>query len=179
MRIIAGRFKGRQLAAPEGLRVRPTSDRLRGTLFNVLAPHVADARVLDAFAGSGALGLEALSRGARHATFVEHDRRALTALEANVRACRAGEACAIIRDDFLRVERADDAFDLVLIDPPYAIENLDVVVGRAALHAGNRGRLVLEHSRRRESPEAASTFVRYRVLTAGDSALSFYARQGE
>src|SRR5690606_22410863 len=100
MRIIAGRFKGRRLAGPTGAGVRPTSDRLRETLFNVVRDRTAGARVLDAYAGRGALGLEALSRGAVRATFVERDRQALAVLVRNIATCGAIEACATIRGDF-------------------------------------------------------------------------------
>jgi len=175
MRIIAGRFKGRRLVAPDGSGVRPTSDSLRETLFNVLGQSADGWRVLDGFAGTGALGLEALSRGASHVTFIERDRRALDALMKNVRACGAEDACAIIRDDFERWRAdEDETFDLVLLDPPYDVTDLErtVVTGAALVAAG--GRLVLEHSRRRASPEAAGPLRRTRVLTAGDSALSFY-----
>ncbi|MEZ5317104.1 MAG: RsmD family RNA methyltransferase, partial [Vicinamibacterales bacterium] len=86
MRIVGGTFRGRTLAGPGRAPLRPTSDRLRETLFNILAPVIDDARVLDAYAGTGAVGLEALSRGAAHVTFVERDRGALAALDANIRA---------------------------------------------------------------------------------------------
>jgi 16S rRNA (guanine(966)-N(2))-methyltransferase RsmD len=172
MRIIAGQFKGRRLLGPTGAGVRPTSDALRETLFNVLGPTVAGQRVLDGFAGTGALGLEALSRGASHVTFVEHDRRALDVLTKNVGACGAEDACAIIRDDFVRGRWG--LFDLVLIDPPYEILDLDAAANAGATCVAPAGRLVLEHSRRRASPESAGTLRRTRVLEAGDSALSFY-----
>jgi pantetheine-phosphate adenylyltransferase/16S rRNA (guanine(966)-N(2))-methyltransferase RsmD len=178
VRIIAGRFKGRRLAGPAGPGLRPTSDALRETLFNVLGPSVADARVLDGFAGTGALGLEALSRGARAVTFVEPDRRALTVLGRNVATCGVADACAIIRDDLLALaaRRAlDGRFDLVLLDPPYDSADLEAVVRAAAPLVAPAGRLVLEHSRRRPSPEAAGSLERTRVVRAGDSALSFYA----
>ena len=176
MRIISGRFKGRRLEAPRGLDVRPTSDGLRETLFNVLGDTVEGARVLDAFAGTGALGLEALSRGAAHVTFIERAPRALAALGGNVARCGADEACAIIRDDFFRVHRRQPAheFDLVLLDPPYDIDDLDEVVEAAASSVAPGGRLVLEHAKRRAAPDAAGALHRTRVLVAGDSALSFY-----
>jgi 16S rRNA (guanine(966)-N(2))-methyltransferase RsmD len=175
MRIIAGQSKGRRLQGPKAAGLRPTSDSLRETLFNVLGPSVESARVLDGFAGTGAVGLEALSRGASHATFVERDPRALVALDANVRLCGAEDACAIIRDDFSRVNvLARGAFDLVFLDPPYEGVNLEAVVDRAAPLVAPGGRLVLEHSRRRESPMQAGSLGRARVLVAGDSALSFY-----
>jgi 16S rRNA (guanine966-N2)-methyltransferase len=175
MRIIAGQRKGRRLQGPKSPGLRPTSDGLRETLFNVLGPSVEGARVLDGFAGTGAVGLEALSRGASHATFVERDPRALASLDANVRHCGAEDACAIIRDDFSRVHGlARGAFDLVFLDPPYEGVDLGAVVDRAAPLVAPGGRLVLEHSRRRESPVQAGPLARARVLVAGDSALSFY-----
>ena len=174
MRVIAGSLKGRRLVAPSGSDVRPTSDALRETLFNVLGDAVAGARVLDAFAGTGALGIEAVSRGAAHVTFIERDARAIRALTENVRACGIAEACAIIRDDFLRATVTAASFDLVLIDPPYDLSVMADVVARGAEWLAANGELVLEHSRRRASPEAAGSLRRSRTLTAGDSALSFY-----
>ena len=174
MRIVAGRLKGRRLTAPPGDAVRPTSDSLRETLFNVLADRVDGARVLDAFAGTGALGLEALSRGAAHATFIERDRRVIRVLRENVARCGAEDACTIIGADFTTVDEPA-AFDLVLLDPPYGTDDVTTVLERAAKFVASEGRLVLEHSRRRDSPSAVGTFRRYRVLQAGDSALSFYS----
>jgi 16S rRNA (guanine966-N2)-methyltransferase len=187
MRIIAGRLKGRRLSAPKGRAVRPTSDSLRETLFNVLGPFAVDARVLDAFAGTGALGIEAWSRGAQHVTFIEQDKTAHAALIANLRALglmaekahpqpNQQDACAIIRGDFLSARATGAPFDLVLLDPPYDIAQLEIVVERGAACASAAGRIVLEHSRRRESPAIAGPFVRTRVRVAGDSALSFYQR---
>jgi 16S rRNA (guanine(966)-N(2))-methyltransferase RsmD len=177
MRIIAGTLKGRRLASVPGDQVRPTSDSLRETLFNVLGPTLDGVRVLDAFAGTGALGLEAHSRGAAFVAFVEQDPRALKVVAANVAHCGVAEACAIIRGDFLASVRGGlSGFDLILLDPPYAIADLDRIVARATASALPTGRIVLEHSRRRASPDRAGAWRRVRVLTAGDSALSFYER---
>jgi len=132
--------------------------------------------VLDAFAGTGAIGIEALSRGAVHATFVESDPRVIRVLSENVRACGVADACAIIRHDFLSARPSGAAVDLVIADPPYDITPLEDVVERGAGWLAGRGRLVLEHSRRRDSPEIAGALRRTRILTAGDSALSFYDR---
>ena len=163
--------------------MRPTSDRLRETLFNVLGEFVVDARVLDAFAGTGALGIEAWSRGAASVTFVENYAPAHRMLLENLRSCGLLEsdrfvvqACAIIRADFLGQRAIDGQFDLILLDPPYDIARLEDVVNRGAECAAEGGRMILEHSRRRESPPSARDMVRYRVLRAGDSALSFYQR---
>src|SRR5262245_23898606 len=100
MRIIAGSFKGRRLKAPTGSGLRPTSDKLRETLFNVLAPRIDGARVLDGYAGTGALGIEALSRGAHAVTFVDRDRRARALIAENLAACGLVSGCAIIRASF-------------------------------------------------------------------------------
>ena len=124
MRIISGEAKGRTLFAPSGLETRPTSDKLRGSLFNILGARVRDARVLDLFGGTGALALEALSRGAAFAVVVDSARQAIQAIERNAR--------AVLKDDFdgrIRILRADyrsaiamlpgEGFDLVFLDPPY------------------------------------------------------------
>ena len=117
MRVVAGEFKGRRLRAPRGLRTRPTADRVREALFSILGD-VFGARVLDLYAGSGALGLEALSRGAASAVFVERDARAASAIRDNLRALELDQA--VRRQDALRFLAANEGtFDLVFCDPPY------------------------------------------------------------
>jgi 16S rRNA (guanine966-N2)-methyltransferase len=147
MRIVAGAWRGRALVAPQGSATRPTADRVRQALFDMLlhAPWggrdtVAGAQVLDVFAGTGACGLEALSRGAAHATFIERDRAALAALRANIAACRAQDRSTVLASDALAIPPGEPA-DLVFLDPPYrqdlvqrAIERLRAV-GRLAPQA--------------------------------------------
>lgn len=177
MRVIAGEFKGRRLEAPKWEGLRPTSDKLRETLFNILAPRVAGARVLDAFAGTGALGIEALSRGAEHATFIERDPRALRLIRANLDRCGIeARRYAIIRANFLspREWGGAAAANLVFLDPPYDLEDLDAALTAAGERLQSDGLVVLEHARRRESPASAGGLRRVRVLLSGDSALSFY-----
>jgi 16S rRNA (guanine966-N2)-methyltransferase len=117
LRVVAGVFKGRRLAAPRGTRTRPTADRVREALFSMLGD-VGGARVLDLYAGSGALGIEALSRGADSAVFVERDAKAVAAIERNLAAVGVEET--VVRQDVERfLARADGAFDLVFCDPPY------------------------------------------------------------
>ena len=174
MRIIAGRLKGRRLEGPRGAGVRPTSDSLRETLFNIVGRTVDGARVLDAFAGTGAVGLEALSRGARHVTFVESNRETALLLAENVARCQGSDACMIVRDEFARARLG--RFDLVWLDPPYDTRDLESVLTRAVELVEVNGLVVVEHSRRRAMPELAAPLVRTRVLVAGDSALSFFAR---
>src|SRR5258706_11931691 len=120
MRIVAGAFRGRQLKSPTWEGLRPTSDRLRETLFNILGPSVRGARVLDGYAGTGAMGLEALSRGAARVTFVERDARAVKLIEANL--ALLGASGAIIRAGLAdAVTRLDgQGFDVIILDPPYA-----------------------------------------------------------
>jgi 16S rRNA (guanine(966)-N(2))-methyltransferase RsmD len=178
VRIIAGDFKGRRLKAPSWTNLRPTSDKLRETLFNILAPRVSGARVLDVFAGTGAVGLESLSRGATSATFVEQDRRAAALIDENTTLCGARDRCAIIRDTAERALQkpiAGDPFDLIILDPPYDFEPLAPVLSAAAAHLAPDGLLVLEHARRRTLPDAAGIRAT-RTVTSGDSALTFFQR---
>jgi len=178
MRIIAGAYKGRTLAGPDWPGLRPTSDKLRETLFNVLGPRVRGAHVLDAYAGTGAVGIEALSRGAAFVAFVDRDRRALALIAANLRRCGVSEGYAMMRaTSGLRREPARRPFDLVLLDPPYGEANLADAVASAGEWLAPDGWLVLEHDWRRDAPEAVGTLVRTRTVRSGDSALAFYRRQ--
>jgi 16S rRNA (guanine966-N2)-methyltransferase len=178
MRIVAGEFRGRRLKSPTWEGLRPTSDRLRETLFNILGDAVAGARVLDGYAGTGAIGLEALSRGAGHVTFVEHDRRAIALIEANL-ALFAGAmpgAPAPRRDVIIRTGFAalDGAFDVIVLDPPYGPGAADEALGRATGLLAPGGRLVVEHAARHAAPAGRGLVQLVRTVKAGDSALSFY-----
>lgn len=181
MRIVGGRFGGRRLAGPGRLRFRPTSDRLRETLFDVLDDLVDGAVVLDAFAGTGAVGLEALSRGARHATFVESDRDSLAVLDANLTALGEADHARVVRRPFDSVAgrlidggRGDRPLDIAFLDPPYEHPSLSAPLDLAAGLTRPGGLVILEHARRREAPATAGGAPRIRLLEAGDSALSFY-----
>lgn len=179
MRIIAGTLKGRRIEAGKWPGLRPTSDKLRETLFNILGARVEGARVLDGYAGTGAVGLEALSRGATHVTFVEQDRRAAALIGANVARCGVESGCAIIRAGFARAARSCDRarFDLVLLDPPYEAADLEPVVAAAAPLLAAGGWLVLEHAHRQPAPEAVAGLARVRDVRSGDSALAIYERR--
>jgi 16S rRNA (guanine966-N2)-methyltransferase len=121
MRIVAGEWGGRRLQAPPGRGTRPTTDRVREAWMSTVSAYLDGARVLDLFAGSGALGLEALSRGAAHATFVETDAKALAALKANVDALGAADRTTIVKTDAVKYagNLAADTFDVAFADPPY------------------------------------------------------------
>lgn len=156
MRIIAGRWRGHTIEAPRGRDVRPTTDRVREAWMSAMAPAIPGARVLDLFAGSGALGLEALSRGAESVVFVEKAGSAVRCLEANVARLGAADACTIVRGDALtHVARLEaGAFDLALADPPYGRGLAAELVSRfLAVPFANE--LWVEHRRTEAVPEGA------------------------
>ncbi len=176
VRIIAGTLKGRRLASPDWSGLRPTSDRLRETLFNVLSPRLPGARVLDGFAGTGAVGLEALSRGAAHVTFADLDPRAVALITRNVAHCGVENAYAIIRIGLGCGQPMPFAvpFDIIVLDPPYDTDPRPSLIDVAPVLA-TAGVLVLEHARRREAP-VSEGLMQVRQVTSGDSALTFYRR---
>jgi 16S rRNA (guanine966-N2)-methyltransferase len=186
MRIIAGTYRSRVLAAPPGMATRPTSDRLRETLFNVLAARIAGATFLDLYAGSGAVGLEALSRGAASITFVERAQPALKTLRANLASLgierefrvHTGPVAA-----FLRSGRGV-AFDLVFLDPPYDHSaeygsTLGLLGGASADVMAPGAIVIAEHRRKERLEDRYGTLARTRLLEQGDAALSLYAQTGE
>ena len=178
MRVIAGAFKGRRLKAPTWAGLRPSSDKLRETLFNILAPRVEGARVVDGFAGTGAIGLEALSRGAAHVTFIERDPRAAALIARNAAACGAEGRYTIESGDVATVlrRRHDPAFDLIVLDPPYDEMDIAGVLSAAADRLNANGLIVLERATRRE-PDVPPALARTRDVKSGDSTLTFLARR--
>jgi 16S rRNA (guanine966-N2)-methyltransferase len=176
MRIITGTNKGRTLKAPKWDGLRPTSDKLRETLFNILQTRTRGARVLDVFAGTGAVALEALSRGAISATCIDNDRRAAGLIAENAALCGDQDRCVIIRDV---VERAllkplpGGPFDIIVLDPPYDYAHLDAAVANAATQRAPGGVVILEHASRVLPPQPGGIML-MRTVTSGDSALSFY-----
>jgi 16S rRNA (guanine(966)-N(2))-methyltransferase RsmD len=179
MRVIAGAFGGRRLQAPKGLGTRPTSDRVREALFMALEP-LAGARVVDLYAGSGALGIEALSRGATHVDFVEHDARAREALMSNLESLGTRERATVWPLDLprglSRISASLEAADLVLADPPYggdeATRLLDSLGARSGWKPG--ARVILEHHHRDEIPAAAGTLSLVRQRRYGETTVSTY-----
>ena len=174
VRVIAGLLKGRRLKTPTWDGLRPTSDKLRETLFNILAPRIAGARLIDTYAGTGAVGIEALSRGASHVTFIEKDRRAAALIEQNLAACgveadytiEVGDAVAVLR------RLSTQTFDLIWLDPPYDLTNVGEALDAAARVLDPAGLLVLERATRRE-PDVPPSLARARDVKSGDSTLTF------
>lgn len=169
LRIIAGDYKGMSLSCPEGKQVRPTSDRARGSLFNILTHRFSqpdgrnilqNAHVLDAFAGTGALGLEALSRGARKAYFFEKDLSVLPILHSNL-AC-AGEKAQIFDQDIIKVPQIEQAANVAFFDPPYAMKGLEKILDILSLRGwiDSHTLCILEYDKKCSSPEGA-TIVHY------------------
>lgn len=162
------------------MNVRPTSDRLRETLFNVIAPRIQDTRFLDLCAGSGAVGIEALSRGASHATFVDRSRRSCTLIEANLELCRVPEDRQVIycseACEFLR-HATSAAWDIVFFDPPYKddyLKTLEYLGANSSKLLTDDGLIIVEHHHKNTLPETIGNLGRTRVLKQGDSSLSFY-----
>jgi 16S rRNA (guanine966-N2)-methyltransferase len=181
MRIIAGKYRSRTLRSLKGQKLRPTSDRLRETLFNVLGPAVGGATFVDLYAGTGAVGIEALSRGARHAIFVEQHAPAVALIRRNLESLGVGAEAEILGMDIARaIERLEARrvhAQFVFLDPPYAAnfeyESALEALGESPLVAPD-GRVIVEHLRKRELPERAGDLELARVVEQGDAALSFY-----
>ncbi|HWG59370.1 MAG TPA: 16S rRNA (guanine(966)-N(2))-methyltransferase RsmD [Candidatus Acidoferrales bacterium] len=181
MRVIAGNYRSRRLKGPGALRLRPTSDRLRETLFNVLGSAVEESLFLDLYAGTGAIGIEALSRGAREVIFIESHAAAARLVRENLASLQIGRGAEVIEAD---VERGLDRLaarrvlaDFIFLDPPYAksaqhlraLEYLDV-----SRLVAPRGVVIAEHHGKSELPERFDRLERVRLLEQGGAALSFY-----
>jgi 16S rRNA (guanine(966)-N(2))-methyltransferase RsmD len=174
MRVIAGTAGGRPLVAPRGAHTRPITDRVKETLFGILGDRVIDARVLDLYAGSGSVGIEALSRGAAGCDFVEHDRRALAAIRENLQRAGVAEQASVHAMDVMRylARPDDDRFGLVFVDPPYderaILAPLERLKGRLAPGAT----VVVKHHWRTPIPEPPG-LARWRERRFGETTLTF------
>lgn len=181
MRIVAGEWRGRTLVAPRGDATRPTSDRVREALFSILAD-LDGADVLDLFAGTGAVALEALSRGARRAVCVERARPALAALHANAERLGARSRLEVRKEDVRRfLASTNEVFDLVFADPPWAeAEAFFQTVGeRAAAQVGPKGVLVLERAKRSPPPRPLHGLEGPDLRVYGDTALALFRRPSD
>jgi 16S rRNA (guanine966-N2)-methyltransferase len=186
MRIISGKYRGRQIATLKSGKLRPTSDQLRETLFDVLGPAIVGARLLDGYAGSGAVGLEALSRGASEVVFIEHHRAAVALIRKNLDALSIDSGYRLVTRDVLdgleRLSQEGERFDIVFLDPPYA----EIREYHHALRELARSRLVgrdslvvAEHSRHTRLEDRYGKLERVRLLRHGDAQLAFYRLAAE
>jgi 16S rRNA (guanine966-N2)-methyltransferase len=184
MRIIAGVLKGRRLVTPRGPATRPTADQVRLALMDALTPWLPGARILDLFAGAGGVGLEGISRGAAHATFVERDARALSALKQNVATLGLPAQVRILSETveraLARLGREGARFDIVFLDPPYETELIDGVLKALADGglAGGDGIVVVQHLTKRPPGPAPSGLSSVRTRRFGETTLTFF-RAGE
>lgn len=182
MRIIAGTARGRRLKAPPGKQTRPTSDRVREALFSILGPPPPEAWVLDLFAGSGALGLEALSRGAKMAVFVEESNVAMQTLRLNIDQLDLSSCARVHRGEAVRslrrLAREGQGFHWIFLDPPYATSLAEQClreIGQASMLAES-GRIIVEHDHRSEPGEFFGSLVKTDSRRYGDTSVSFYER---
>ena len=176
MRVIAGTARGRPLVAPRGAHTRPITDRVKETLFGILADRVVDARVLDLYAGSGSVGIEALSRGAASCDFVEHDRRAIAAIRENLERAGVSEHASVHAMTVMRyLERSeDDRFGLVVMDPPYEERAILAPLERLVTVTAPGATVVVKHHWRTPIPEPPG-LVRWRERRFGETTLTFLA----
>ncbi len=182
MRIIAGLYRGRVIKSPADSRTRPTSDRLRETLFNVLSPRIENSRFLDLCAGSGAIGIEAISRGSRFATFVDKSRRACALIEENLDLLQIDEeitdVLGLTAENFSGRDH-EAGWDIVFFDPPYETDYSIVLIEFGADEnrlLNDDGVFIAEHHSKNELPDAVGYLRRWRVLKQGETCLSFYER---
>ena len=184
VRIIAGTFKGRKLASIRGMAIRPTADRVREALFNILAARPAEATVLDLFAGTGALGIEALSRGARQAVFVDQAAAAIQVLRKNIALCRIEAHTQVLQWNILRnlncLKAHPGAFDLIFIDPPYGRRMIEPTLAHIADNrlASPEALVVVEHDPSETVAPPSGDFACVDQRRYGLTQLSFFAFQG-
>lgn len=173
MRVIAGQYGRRKLAAPAGETTRPTPDRLREALFSILAPRLEGETFHDLYCGSGAVGIEALSRGAARCTFVESDRAALAALRGNLTSLGIGREAIVVPKRVSAVLDGGTWPGIVFVDPPYELDK-EYEAALEALGGGESQLILVQHDKRRVLPERCGRFTLTRVLRQGDNCVSFY-----
>ena len=184
MRVIAGTMKGRRLVAPRGDVTRPTADQVRIALMDTLMPWLSATRFLDLFAGAGSVGVEALSRGAEHATFVERDPRAFQALQANVEALGLGEVTRCLRLDvdraLGRLAAEGQRFGIVFLDPPYEPDLVTPTLARLAEGAvlAPAAVVIAQHFTKRPPPETIGALGTFRTRRFGETTLTFFRAGG-
>jgi 16S rRNA (guanine966-N2)-methyltransferase len=177
IRLIAGTFGGRVIEGSGTNRTHPMGERIRGSLFNIIGTEIADAKVLDAFAGSGSLGLEALSRGAQHATFIERDRVAQNVITNNIKTLGVANVTKLVKAPVASwLETTEEQFDIIFADPPYHDLQLSTVMRLTKVLKPN-GLMVLSYSGRGEVPTGLGVVV-VDNRSYGDAVLAFYRKEG-
>jgi 16S rRNA (guanine966-N2)-methyltransferase len=185
MRVISGKYRGRRLKGPKGLELRPTGDRLKESLFDILKPRIGGATIMDVFSGTGSIGIEAISRGAGMVVFIEGDPSAVALIRHNLELCGIREGYTIIQEDAFKalrsLARREFRTDIIFLDPPYAwepYEDLLKLALKPGIASGGTS-VIVEHTRRVALPDSGDGYERYRVVRQGDSCLSFYRKTCE
>lgn len=185
MRIVAGEFRGRRLHAPKGMSIRPTSDRVREAIFNIAGPCLRNVRVLDLFAGTGALGLEALSRGAAQAVFVDDAAEAIRLISVNIKICGVQERTLVVRGAVGRVldrlvrngqKEPFDKFQMVFLDPPYGHGHVEKTLGLLTQLTAQGALVVAEHHTKDLVPARLGEWVLSQQRKYGATIVSFYMK---
>lgn len=176
MRVTGGTGRGRRLQMPRGEGVRPTSDKVKQALFNILQDRIEDAAFLDLFAGTGGIGIEALSRGADRVVFVDSSRRSLDAIKKNIEQSGFSSRSQVIAADATSfLKKSSESFDIIFLDPPYAEEQQPLLERISASKAVTENSIVIaEHFKKQPSPERAGALVLQREARYGDTVLAFY-----
>ena len=180
MRIIAGTHRGQRLDAPKTEKIRPTADRVKCAIFSMINEKIYKANVLDLFCGSGALGLETLSRGAKHCTFVDKDRTATRLTVENIERLKLAEnSTYTTKAAEIFIKETDDKFDIILIDPPYFNENVYKILENISSLLTENAIVVAEHAKTIDMPENFTGLTRVKYKTYGTVAVSVYAQSKE
>ncbi len=181
VRIAGGTARGLPLAEPRGVRLRPTSGLVREAIFNMLGERVSDAVVLDLYAGTGALGIEALSRGAAHATFVEAEAACVSAISQSLSRAQMSDIGTVLRARLPgALKNLQGTFDIIFLDPPYNEPDIEMVLVNLAPHLADGGVVVYEHGSRYNPPERPAGLRLSERRVYGDSAVAFFvAQEGE
>lgn len=184
MRVIAGKAKGRALIAPEGWDTRPITAMMKEALFSIWQFQISGARFLDLFAGSGSMGIEALSRGAKRAVFVEQDRKAVEVIRKNLNNCKLTQEVEVYQDDVFRrittLKANVQKFDIIYLDPPFTNDGIFLPVLEAVTGAGileENGEIAIRTRKEKEMPDTLNGFDRYKLKVYGQSAIHFYQRK--
>lgn len=186
MRVIAGKAKGKLLYAPSGMNTRPITAKMKEALFNIWQNEVIDADFLDLFAGSGSMGIEALSRGAKKAVFVELDKHAIDVIKENIKNCKFNDCAVVYKDDvFNRIsllKATNQTFDIIYLDPPFTRDEIFHPVLEAVTEAdilNQDGEIAIRTVKEKEMPEEIGDYYRYKLKIYGQSAIHFYCKYAE
>jgi len=180
LRVIAGEFRGRRLDRIEGMEIRPTSDKVKESLFNILGEAVIDCNFLDLFGGTGGIGIEALSRGAKHVVFIDSSIKSIKVLKGNLEHLKITEGAEVFNTDYetaiKKLHKYNKQFDIIFIDPPYSrgMAQSALVCIAANPILSDDGLIIAEHDTKDEMPDKVGNLVLYRVKQYANTSLSFY-----